>query len=184
MKAKLLALLAVIIICMLAIAYDEWHQSGQSSAPPGEATQHFENAPDVAFTAQDGKSYDLKTLPEKGIVLHFWASWCAPCAAEMPELIKQIQAARGKLALVGVSIDERPSAMRKFIAKLNLKNDAHIYWVWDQNKNISLKTFNTISVPETILIDRERRMTAKTVGDPGWQAKAQKAQLQKLEETN
>src|SRR5262249_49097465 len=125
------------------------------------------------FTATDGRRYDLRALPEKGIILHFWASWCPPCMAEFPALLQKVADTHGDLALVAVSIDDRRDDMNHFLDRLRQDNGPlaavpHVYWVWDRDKTISLKTFDTVRPPESVLIDARRHMVDKIAGDPGW----------------
>ncbi len=180
MRPKFLVLIIIIVLCGLAVSYDFWPQQRVQIAPPAAHTAHFETVPDLTFTTRDQKTYQLKTLSEPGILLHFWASWCAPCQTEFPQLLKQIAEANGRLALVAVSIDESPAAITHFMAQYHLTSAPHVYWVWDQGKIISLKTFNTAAVPETILINRQRRMVEKLVGDPDWTSAATSQRLKTL----
>lgn len=57
----------------------------------------------------------------KPIVFSFWASWCAPCRAEIPEL-NALRAAFGpdELVLAGLSVDEDPAAYSKFVAETDI----------------------------------------------------------------
>jgi len=178
MRAKLSSLFAILVICGLAIAYDTWHQA--ELPPTITEINTFKMTPNFKFTAQNSKTYDFNHLPKTGIILHFWASWCVPCQVELPELLKQIQNAHGELALVAVSIDNSHEAMQKFIDQLPYRNNTHIYWIWDQNKDISLKTFNTANVPESILINSQHQMVQKIVGDPGWNSPDIVKQLNEL----
>ena len=59
-------------------------------------------------------------------------------------------------------------------------NNPHVYWVWDAKKDISLKQFDTIRAPESVLIDLRRRMVDKIAGDPGWTNAAMSERLEAL----
>jgi thiol-disulfide isomerase/thioredoxin len=180
MKAKLLTLLALLIVCGAATALDFTNVLPGVPAPTAPLQQAGKKIPAISFTAQDGRKYSLADLPEKGIVLHFWASWCAPCALEFPSLLEKIRQAHGDLALVAVSIEDRRTDMDKFLARLKNGDDPHVFWVWDKGKDISLKQFDTVRAPESVLIDARRRMVDKIAGDPGWTGPAMAARLRAL----
>ena len=185
MKAKLLTVLAVVVICGAAVSYDRWSAPSEMPAPDPVSSPPAHDLPSISFTTLDGKSHDLRSLPEKGIILHFWASWCAPCALEFPPLLKKIDGAHGDLALVAVSIDDSRQNMDKFLARLQKQqgaamNSPHVYWVWDAKKDISLKQFDTIRAPESVLIDADRHMVDKIAGDPGWADAAMSKRLEAL----
>jgi thiol-disulfide isomerase/thioredoxin len=172
MKAKILALLVILLVCAAAATYDLWQVPPNAPGPDTTAVTALRKIPAITITALDGKTYALNTLPEKGIILHFWASWCAPCALEFPPLLKKIAESNGNLALVAVSIDDSRPNMDEFLVRLKargIRTDVpHVYWVWDQDKSISLRNFQTVRAPESVLIDRKRRMVDKIAGDPGW----------------
>jgi thiol-disulfide isomerase/thioredoxin len=180
MKEKFLTLLFIVAVFSFAIARERLMTPGAPAYAPTAAALK-QPLPAISFTAADGRTYDLSKLPEKGIILHFWASWCAPCAIEFPPLLKKIGSAGGDLALVAVSIDDRKEGMDKFVQKLGkLTRNPHVYWVWDKDKSISMKQFDTVKAPETVLIDARRRMTAKIAGDPGWDTPAMAEKLRAL----
>lgn len=71
---------------------------------------------DIRFTALDGREVDLAKLTGKVVLVEFWSTTCGPCIAEMPA----INAAYEKLhergfEVVGISLDDKESALRRFI---------------------------------------------------------------------
>ena len=181
MRAKLIVLFVILVVCALAMSYDLWPDRQQPTITQVAApAAHFATVPDFTFSTIDQKSHMIKSLPEQGIILHFWASWCGPCLIELPHLVKRVADSHGRLALVAVSIDDNFDAMNQFIARQHQKDTSHVYWVWDQDKYISLKLFNTTTPPETILINARRQMVDKIVGDPDWTLPEAKRLLDKL----
>ena len=138
--------------------------------------------PDVIFTTIFEKKYSLKELKEPLILLHYWASWCTICIAEFPDLLKLVNSFDGKIALVAVSIDDTKEAMDSLYQRLKHKNptlvnNTHVYWVWDKEKELSLKKFNVMQVPETIVITSKRKMVEKIIGRYNWNAKESKEKI-------
>ncbi len=106
----------------------------------------------------DGKPFDLKGLRGKVVVVNFWATWCAPCVAEIPVLGKL--ARRDGLAVVGVNYKEGMPAIRGFM-------DGHPipYPVLRDRSGDAFKLWSPGVMPTTVVLDREGRARWRTVGE-------------------
>jgi len=123
-------------------------------------------APRAAFVRPDpeGKPHDIAAWDGKLIVLNFWASWCAPCRAEMPALdrIAQRHAGHG-VSVIGVAVDEA-AATRDFLREHPV---GYPILVDDPQTSGELSTSygNERKVlPYTVLIGRDGRILAQHVG--------------------
>jgi thiol-disulfide isomerase/thioredoxin len=79
-------------------------------------------APEFELETLDGDTLTLADLGDrKAILMNFWASWCFPCKAEMPELIALHEEYDEKgLAVLGVTVNDLPRDSRAFVAEIGV----------------------------------------------------------------
>jgi cytochrome c-type biogenesis protein len=134
--------------------------SGPAPPTPGNST--FAPAPDVEFEALDGKSVRLSSLRGRVVLLNFWATWCLPCRAEIPEFnaLQRDLESKG-LSVVGVSVSpvDTSESIRSF--QKDIKQD---YTVLRGAEEIGSKFGNGPGLPVTYIIDREGRIRQKFIG--------------------
>jgi cytochrome c biogenesis protein CcmG/thiol:disulfide interchange protein DsbE len=119
-------------------------------------------APAVTLTTFDGQEIALEDLRGQGVVVNFWASWCAPCRAEMPLLAEAAQAAADAgeaIVFVGVAVQDTERAARAFAdeiaAPFAMGYDADR--AWD-------RAFDIHGLPETYFIDAEGNLVGHAHG--------------------
>ncbi len=118
------------------------------------------------FTQNDlnGKPFTLSSLRGKYVLLDFWASWCAPCRAENPNVVKAYNELKGKnFEIVGISLDY-PGSKGAWAAAV--KSDG-LPWIQvsDLNgwKNEVALTYGINSVPQNLLIDPQGMIIGKNL---------------------
>lgn len=95
----------------------------RGSGVPGaaaEPTCKAEGPANLDLTLKDMNDADFKLSSLKGkvVLVNFWASWCAPCLAEIPEFIKVREALHDEgFEILGISTDDTPEQLREFAAK-------------------------------------------------------------------
>lgn len=122
--------------------------------------------PEVSFTDGAGKAKSLKDWRGKIVLLNLWATWCAPCRREMPDLDK-LQGALGSddFEVLAISVDRKglPASKRFLdqikIANLGLYNDA------TARMTGKLKV---VGMPTTLLLDRTGKEIGRLVGPAEW----------------
>ena len=115
--------------------------------PPAPAVGH--PAPDFKLTTVTGETVALSALRGKSVVLNFWATWCPPCRAELPELQAASQRYAGQLDIIGVNQAEPVADVTAFAQQFGLTFPIPL----DANADVS-RRYAVRSLPTTFFIDR------------------------------
>ncbi len=128
-----------------------------------------QKTPDFSFTDIKNISHSISNFKEKIIILNFWATWCAPCIKEFPQLLEIAHSDPENIVLIALSSDMNEDAIKKFLNKL--KKQKGITWqspnvliALDKNQHITQKLFQTYRLPETYIIDKQQNLHTKIIG--------------------
>lgn len=119
-------------------------------------------APDFALPGLDGGTIRLSDFRGKVVMLNFWATWCPPCRAEMPEIAKLKAQGIPDLVIIGVDLvqtEASPQAVAEFVR-------AHGYdWpvALDVRGEVTL-AYRVIQIPTTYFLDRNGIIRGKYLG--------------------
>jgi ankyrin repeat protein/peroxiredoxin len=108
-----------------------------------------------------GNTVKLSGLQGKVVLIDFWATWCAPCVAEIPNVKKAYEkyGKDGRFKVIAISLDERKETVQEFAKKQGLE--------WPQivlgpaEKNALAIQYGVSGIPATFLIDKTGRVAAK-----------------------
>lgn len=142
----------------------------------------FHSEPRLAGTAlfsdPQGGEHSLEEYRGKIVVLNFWATWCAPCRAEMPTL-EELQAELGgeDFAVVPVATGRnKVPAIRRFFDEIGVES---LPILLDPKQTLA-REMSVMGLPVTVILDREGRELARLMGDADWASDSAKAILAAL----
>ena len=121
-----------------------------------------------SFKGADGKDLTLADFKGKPVLLNLWATWCAPCIAEMPQLDALAVREAGKLQVLTVSQDlEGAAKVTPFFAKGGY--EALKPYLDDK---VALSTHYQVNLPATILYDSTGHEVWRYSGPQDWRGEA------------
>jgi peroxiredoxin len=137
--------------------------AGFNLACPRPVANSSEYGPMPAFSVKDirGTTISSDTLKGKVVVVNFWATWCPPCRAEIPDFVAFYDENKSKgVEIVGFSVDDLTAAdLAPFVAKFKMT-----YPVVLADRRIVRDFDPGNAIPTTFLIDKQGRIRHKQVG--------------------
>ncbi len=131
----------------------------ESIAVAKAALKVGDDAPDFVLKSLDGKELKLADYRGKYVLLDFWASWCAPCLAEMPNLqaVHDRFVKDPRFVLIGIDLDDQPTAAASMAKALKLS--------WSQGLAGSdapvVSSYGATAIPATFLIGPDGKILAR-----------------------
>ena len=147
------------IIVLLQLKDSPFNPSGKPPLGKGVPAPNF-SLPDI-----EGKKVSLTNFKGKIVLLNIWATWCAPCVAEMPSMEKLYQELKGEgFEIIAVSIDESGAkTVLPFMERYDLSFPALT------NPKGDIKNLYQITgVPESFILDQNGIIVEKIIGPRDW----------------
>ena len=163
-----LAWAALIVFALLAGSTA--HAAGQLTAGSGEP------APPLALRDLAGQEIRLESFRGRTVIVNFWATWCAPCLAEMPSLARlHAKLAPEGVEVLAVNLQENAARIRPFVQRLGL--DFPI--VRDHDGAVT-KAWGARVFPTTFVIGPAQRIALVAIGDINWDAPSVEARIRAI----
>ncbi len=169
MKLKLTALFIILagVIILFVFKKDilSYQSTGSDTIPVSDVLlkesvyTYFKTNPVVDYRGAK-PSFDFATLSSRDrVIVHLWASWCAPCVNEVPDLIefaKRETAKSGdKITFITVSLDENSDDLNKFLKSFPDFDTENFVRLWDQGGGLS-KLLDADRLPMTVMLEKDK----------------------------
>jgi peroxiredoxin len=159
-----IAFLAIALLSLLAAvactpsAQDIGGGQPRSELPPAPKAGRL--APDFTLTDLDGNQVKLSDFRGKTVFLNFWATWCPPCRAEMPEIESIHQEYKDKnVVVIGIALSEPENEVRQFIQR-----SGYSWTFLIDTRGEASSNYEVTAIPTSFFLDRERIIRAVNIG--------------------
>jgi len=166
-----LTILCLLLFLTLGVSYLWINKTSPAGRLSTASSVTLGPAPNFTFTTIEDKNGQLYDFKGKIVLVNFWATWCAPCVKEYPDLLQLAQKMNNKVVLLALSNDQNPEAINQFINKNTpdeLKKLGNVHIIWDENQHITQKLFQTFKLPETVIIAPDMTIQDKVIGLIDW----------------
>jgi cytochrome c biogenesis protein CcmG, thiol:disulfide interchange protein DsbE len=153
--------LAALILFLLVPILVRSQSESQNSGNVIRFVRNPDLAPDFKLADLDGKPVILSAAHGKVILLNFWATWCGPCRAEIPDLIELQTKYKDRLQIIGISVDEDgdADAVKKMVTETGIN-----YPIAMASPEVRGAYGGIVALPTSFLVDTEGRVVQKHEG--------------------
>ncbi|MCS7181479.1 MAG: TlpA family protein disulfide reductase [bacterium] len=121
--------------------------------------EELKKAPDFTLNSIDGRIIKLSNYKGKKVILNFWAVWCGPCRAEIPDFVKFYNENKNKVEIIGIEVSGKKKDVEEIIKKFNIN-----YPICISDGKIEELYGGIRAVPTTFIIDENGYIKLKKIG--------------------
>lgn len=164
-------IIVILLIIVAAVGYSVYQKNSLETQLATRPEAILAKLPQGAFETIDGKPFDPHELYNDRVgllVVHYWGTWCAPCEAELPDLLAFIKRFedRPEVKFLLVAVNDDKVKIQKHLKTLVVPKSS-VIWLMD-NKNIHRDVYGTTRVPETYVFSSDKTTLRKYMGPQEW----------------
>jgi cytochrome c biogenesis protein CcmG/thiol:disulfide interchange protein DsbE len=145
----------LLLLCLPILA-----PAQQGNEPVIRFVRNPDPAPDFKLNSLDGKPLTLAAFQGKVVFLNFWATWCGPCRAEVPDFVALQERYKDHLQIIGLDVDDDDTAeIQKYVKETGID-----YPVAITPDDLRVQYGGIPALPTTFILDTEGRVVQKHVG--------------------
>ena len=180
MKKQLIFVIVTLIIVLLAVCACAWYDKmaqelggGQlqttttttsNDGGGGDEKPNPDKKLDFTVYDENGEAHRLSDYFGKPIVLNFWASWCPPCKAELPDFESKYKELLGEVQFLMVNVTDGYNGETVAKASKFIADNGYTFPVLYDTKSDATHTFGVYSYPQTFFIDKDGNVIARATG--------------------
>ena len=148
------------LVTLLLLCFFPCSSPAEDRQPTIRFVRNPDPAPDFSLTDLDGRPVTLAGAKGKVILLNFWATWCGPCRAEIPDLVELQKKYKDHLQILGLVVDDDDQdVIKEFAGKFGIN-----YPVALATNDIRLQYGGIPALPTSFVLDSEGRIVQKHEG--------------------
>jgi cytochrome c biogenesis protein CcmG/thiol:disulfide interchange protein DsbE len=164
-------IIVILLIIVAAVGYSVFQKNSLESQLATRPEAILASLPQGVFETLDGNVFDPHDLYKDRLgllVVHFWGTWCAPCEAELPELLSFIKRFEGRpeVKFLLVAVNDDKIKIQKHLKTLAIPKSSVVWLI--ENKNIHRDVYGTTRVPETYVFSSDKMTIRKYLGPQEW----------------
>lgn len=171
MNSSVFSKIFIVLFAFSVLGYlffNVFSKSDLSSSRVGHVVREGDIIPVSMFQSMDGESLKLSS---KITVIHFWATWCGPCAEELPTFQHLITKFSNQLQVFAISQDDSINEIHEFMkSSKNLTFQPDFKVIPDFQHQIGSQ-FKILALPESYIVNQQGVVIRKVVGALDWSSK-------------
>lgn len=152
-------MLLIVLIAGAAVLYKTLSDDAQKQNTSSASSEEAQDAPDFTVYDKDDNPVTLSSFEGKPTIVNFWASWCGPCKAEMPDFEKLYQELGGEINFVMVNLTDNSQETKKSALEFISKSGYTFPVYFDSDLNAAY-TYGVSGIPMTLFINSEGKLIA------------------------